>query len=288
MISARRAASRSLFTAGCAKKQEAEVEAPAPVQVTAVTQDTIRRIVTGDGVLFPVDQSNVMPKITAPVQKFLVNRGDHVKKDQLLAVLENRDLVAAVAANKGQVDQAEANLHSTEQATIPESVVKAQTDVESDQEQFDAAKKVLESRQKLFEQGALAAQVVDDAGVQYAAGQGATGNRQGTFADAAGGRASRPRSTAPRRRWRRPRRSCDRPKRRWHTPRSTVPARRGGRPSAVRRRNGGRRHASAHRHGHLPRGGARQRSARRTRSASRSASPPPSPWPIAARRCRAR
>ena len=36
-----------------------------------------------------------MPKITAPVQKFLVNRGDHVKQGQLLAVLENRDLTAA-------------------------------------------------------------------------------------------------------------------------------------------------------------------------------------------------
>ena len=34
----------------CSKKEEKEVEAPAPVQVTAVTQDTIRRIVAGDGV----------------------------------------------------------------------------------------------------------------------------------------------------------------------------------------------------------------------------------------------
>ena len=41
----------------CAKKEEKEAEAPAPVQVTAVTQDTIRRIVAGDGVLFPRDQA---------------------------------------------------------------------------------------------------------------------------------------------------------------------------------------------------------------------------------------
>jgi HlyD family secretion protein len=157
-----------IATSGCSRNQEAEVEAPAPVQVAAVTQDTVRRSVTADGTLFPVDQWNVMPKITAPVQKFLVNRGDAVKKDQLLAVLENTDLVATAAANKGQVEQAQANLQNTEQASIPESIMKARTDVESDQEQYDAARKVLESRQQLLKEGALARKSVDDAGVLFA------------------------------------------------------------------------------------------------------------------------
>ena len=156
------------LTSGCSKKQEAETEAPAPVQVAAVTEDTVRKTVTADGTLFPVDQWNVMPKITAPVARFLVNRGDAVRKDQLLAVLENKDLVATVASNRGQVEQAQANLQNTELASVPESVVKAQTDVESDQEQFDAAKKVLESRQKLLQEGALARKLVDDAAVQFA------------------------------------------------------------------------------------------------------------------------
>src|SRR6185369_5604868 len=130
-----------LLSPACSKKEEAEVESPAPVQVSAVTQDTIRRVVTGDGVLFPLDQAPLMPKIQAPVQKFYANRGDHVKTGQLLAVLENRDLKAAVAANKGQVDQAEANYRVTTLATLPESVVKAQTDVESARQTLDAATK---------------------------------------------------------------------------------------------------------------------------------------------------
>jgi HlyD family secretion protein len=159
-----------ILTCGCSKKPQAEeAEAPAPVQVAAVTQDTVRRSVTADGTLFPVDQWNVMPKIAAPVQRFLVNRGDLVKKDQLLAVLEDKDLVATAAANKGQVEQAQANLQNTEMASIPESIVKAQTDVENYQEQFDAAKQVLDSRRQLLKEGALARKPVDDAGVQYAA-----------------------------------------------------------------------------------------------------------------------
>jgi HlyD family secretion protein len=157
-----------LFSAGCTKPAEKEATAPAPVQVTAVTQATIRRIVDGDGILFPLDQANVMPKIAAPVQKFFVNRGDHVKQGQLLAILENRDLMAAAAESKGSMEQAESNLRATEGATVPEAVVKAQTDLDAAREARDAAKKVLDSREQLFKQGALAGRQVDESQVAYA------------------------------------------------------------------------------------------------------------------------
>src|ERR1022692_2167582 len=155
------------LASGCAKKEVAEVEAPAPVQVTGVTQEPIRRIVAGDGVLFAQDQTSVMPNISKPVAKFYVNRGDHVKQGQLLATLESRDLAATVANAKAQVNQATLNVHSVELATVPESVVKAQADVNSGTEQLDAAKRLFESQQKLFEQGALAGRRVDEARVAY-------------------------------------------------------------------------------------------------------------------------
>ncbi len=157
-----------LLFASCAKKEEKAAEAPAAVQVTAVTQDTIRRVVAGDGVLFPLNQASVMPKIAAPVQRFLVQRGDHVKQGQLVAVLENRDLAAAQGESQAQLEQAQANLRSTTSAQIPEAIVKAQTDVDSARETEDAARKLLENRQKLLQQGALARKLVDDAQVAYA------------------------------------------------------------------------------------------------------------------------
>jgi multidrug efflux pump subunit AcrA (membrane-fusion protein) len=132
-----------------------------------VTQDTIRRIVAGDGMLFPRDQASVMPKIASPVEKFYVNRGDHVKQGQLLAVLENRDLTAQAAEGQGAMDQAESNLRTTSGASVPEAVVKAQTDVEADKQAMDAAKKVLDSRTQLFKEGALAGRQVDEALVNY-------------------------------------------------------------------------------------------------------------------------
>jgi HlyD family secretion protein len=161
-----------LATFGCSKKEGAEAEAPAPVQVTAVTQDTIRRIVTGDGMLFPRDQASVMPKIASPVQKFYVNRGDHVKQGQLLAVLESRDLTAQAAEGQGAMDQAESNLRTTSGASVPEALVKAQTDVDADRQAMDAAKKVLDSRDGLFKEGALARRQVDEALVSYTQAKG--------------------------------------------------------------------------------------------------------------------
>ncbi|MBZ5724805.1 MAG: efflux RND transporter periplasmic adaptor subunit [Acidobacteriia bacterium] len=156
-----------LAMSGCSKKEEKEAEPIAPVQVTAATQESIRRMVTADGVLWPKDQANVVPKISAPVARFLVNRGDHVKQGQLLAVLENRDLAAATAESKGQLDQSESNLRSTQAVAVPEAVVKAQTDVDAARQTEDAAKRLLDNRQKLFEQGALARKLVDDAQVAY-------------------------------------------------------------------------------------------------------------------------
>jgi HlyD family secretion protein len=157
-----------LIAAGCAKKEEKEAEAVVPVQVVKARADAIRRMVEADGILFAVNQAAVAPKISAPVRVFYVNRGDHVRQGQLLALLENSDLAAGAQESKGQFDQAQANYRSITAATVPEEVIKAQTDERADKEALDAAQKVFESRQKLYKDGALARKLVDDAQVTYA------------------------------------------------------------------------------------------------------------------------
>ena len=148
-------------------KHEPTPEKIAPVEVAPVVRGSIRDIVTADAVLYPRDQANIMPKISAPVRRFLVNRGDHVKRGQLLAELENRDLVAAVLESKGQLAQAESSARATT-AGVPEQVTKAQTDVDAGRQGLDAAQKLLESRQQLFKEGAVARRLVDEAQVAQA------------------------------------------------------------------------------------------------------------------------
>jgi HlyD family secretion protein len=156
-----------LLAAGCSTSEPPAPEAVAPVEVAPVQSAEIQHIIHGRGVLFAIDQATVLPKISAPVREFFVNRGAHVRKGQLLAELENRDLVAAVVESKSLVDQAEATYRSVISASLPDEITKAQTDVLAAKEALDAAQKLLEGRKALLEQGALPRRQVDEANVAF-------------------------------------------------------------------------------------------------------------------------
>ena len=148
-----------------APKAGGESESVTPVQVAKAMRATVRRVVAADAILYPVDQANVTTKISAPVSRFLVKRGDRVRKGQLLAVLENRDLAASVQENKGMYAQAESAYRTITAATMPDDLTKAQADVESARQAREATRKLYENRQTLLKEGALAQKLVDDAKV---------------------------------------------------------------------------------------------------------------------------
>ncbi len=156
-----------LLTAACSQEETPEPEPVAPVQTAVAQRSGIQRIIQARGILYPVNQASVTPKISAPVKVFYVNRGDRVRSGQLLAVLENTDLAAAVAEAKGAYEQAESSFRSTTSVSLPEDLTKAQADVQSTREALDAAQKLFESRKELFQQGALPRRLVDEANVAY-------------------------------------------------------------------------------------------------------------------------
>jgi HlyD family secretion protein len=151
----------------CSKKEE-EQQPEVAVQVTAAKRADISRVVTADAVIFPVAQSIITPKISAPVKKFFVNRGQKVHQGQLLAELENRDLSAAALDNKGAFEQAEATYNNNVKAALPEEVEKSELEVQTTQQELDAAQKLYTSREDLFKQGALPRKDLDAAAVQLA------------------------------------------------------------------------------------------------------------------------
>src|SRR5258708_21697233 len=154
------------FLSACA--HEKVEEAPVPVKAATVQKTSIQRIVAADAVLFPLQQSALVPKISAPVKTFYVNRGVKVHKGQLLAVLENRDLAAAHEENKGAFEQAEAAYVTGTTSSLPEELQKATGDAQAAKEQLDAAQKLYDSRLELFKQGALPRKDLDQAAVGLA------------------------------------------------------------------------------------------------------------------------
>ena len=152
------------FTLGCSG-EKGDQEPTVTVQVAPVERTSIEHTVNSQAILFPRQQAAIVPKISAPVRTFLVKRGSRVHQGELLAVLENRDLAAAAQENKGSYEQAQAAYETTTAASLPEEIQKAEADAQQAQKALDAQEKVYQSRQQLFEQGALPRKELDQSGV---------------------------------------------------------------------------------------------------------------------------
>lgn len=154
----------ALLLSGCSK-QEAEPQPVVAVQAVPVKQGSISQVITADAVLFPIDQAPIVPKVSAPVAKAYVRRGEKVHKGQLLVTLENKDLAAAAEQQRGTLAQQQAAYEIATKNSVPEEVQKAQGDAQAAKEALDAAQKVYDSRKSLLDQGAIARKDFDTAAV---------------------------------------------------------------------------------------------------------------------------
>ena len=155
------------LASGCGKAEK-EKEPLVSVQTTLARRAPISQTVSAEAVVYPLQQATVAPKITSTIRQFLVQRGSRVKKGQLLAVLENKDLTAAVESTKGDFEQAEATYVTTVNASLPQQIQKAELDAAAAKSAFDAQQKLYESRKELFQQGALPRRDLDSAEVALA------------------------------------------------------------------------------------------------------------------------
>jgi RND family efflux transporter MFP subunit len=148
---------------GCSKKEGGEVAPTVTVQVATAEIKKIERKISTDAVIYPLRQAALVPKISAPVHKFFVERGSHVHAGELLAQLEDQDLIAAVTDNRGAYEQAQAAYETATKQSLPEEIQKAELDTKAAQEAMQVARKVYESQQNLFKQGATPRKNVEDA-----------------------------------------------------------------------------------------------------------------------------
>jgi multidrug efflux pump subunit AcrA (membrane-fusion protein) len=156
----------SLLVAGGCSGEKPDKEPTVSVQVAQVEKTTIQHVIKTQAILFPRQQAAIVSKISAPVQKFLIKRGSAVHKGQLLAILENRDLSAAAQENKGAFSQAEATYETTTAAGLPEEMQKAEADAQQAKQALEAQEKVFQSRQQLYQEGALPRKELDQSQVE--------------------------------------------------------------------------------------------------------------------------
>lgn len=149
---------------GCSPKNAGEAAPTVTVQVATAEKEAIESKVTADATLFPRDQAAIVPKISAPVKAFFVDRGSHVKAGQILAELEDSDLLGAYTENQGGYQQAEASYHA--------ALEKAAQDLAVAKEELNLQQKTYDSRVSLYQQGAVSAKDVADAKIALTQAQG--------------------------------------------------------------------------------------------------------------------
>jgi multidrug efflux pump subunit AcrA (membrane-fusion protein) len=142
-----------LAVSGC-KKAETVEASEVTVQAEKAAIKPLTEYISAESVLTPQAQATIVPKISAPIKAFFVQRGAHVAQGQLLATLEHADLDAAVRDSHGAMKQADAAYVTTTKAGVVEDLQKAKLDLAQAKANLEVAQSVFHARESLLKEGA--------------------------------------------------------------------------------------------------------------------------------------
>ena len=157
----------------CSGNSGASGPSPVKVQTATAKVQPIEDIFQAPGILYPIHQASLSPKVSAPVEQFFVNRGSRVHRGELLAVLENQDLKAAVIAARGAYDQARANYEATTSSALPEEVQATEAALTDAKSTLDQEQNLYRSETNLYKEGAIPRRQVDATAVALTAAKNA-------------------------------------------------------------------------------------------------------------------
>ncbi len=139
------------------------------VQTTAVAREDLTAVVTASGEIKPKTYINLGANATGPITELLVKEGDRVRKNQVVARIENTQASADVAAQKAAIASAEAD------SAAAEAGMKAQDDsiatqvatLERYKSELDRAKVSLDRYEEMWKEKIAAKQDYDQKKSDY-------------------------------------------------------------------------------------------------------------------------
>src|SRR5215468_6663037 len=146
-----------LLIVGCKARSEEE-KAPKPVVEVKTAKAEVTDLeltVRAPATIFPREQANIASRVTARIVKLNARKGAAVAAGQLLAVLENNDLIAQRDEAKAAITDAEANLQKTAAGTVPADIERARGQVATTKAALDQSQKIYDRRKDLYEKGAI-------------------------------------------------------------------------------------------------------------------------------------
>jgi HlyD family secretion protein len=143
--------------AACGVQEEAPLQPVVNVAVKVAKVETadVKLIVQAPASVFAREQSNISSRLTAPIRKLFVRKGDNVVAGQVLAQLDNRDLMAQCDEAAAAVTDADANLQRVSSGTLPTDIERARGQSVSAEAVLNLAQKIYDRRRQLFDQGAI-------------------------------------------------------------------------------------------------------------------------------------
>ncbi len=137
---------------------------PSTVAAAGDTAAITKNVVAGPGLVEPESENvQVGSELAGKLKDVLADEGDHVKKEQVLAILVNDDYRAQVEASRGQVAQAEAAYEKVLNGARPQErreylAAMQQAEIVQANAQTD-----FERNQKLFAAGVISREAMDHA-----------------------------------------------------------------------------------------------------------------------------
>jgi HlyD family secretion protein len=142
-----------------------------PIRVAAVERNTIRSIVSTNGKVEPIQSFESHAPVGTTVRKLLVKEGQHVKKGQLLAQLDDAEASSQAARALAQVRAAQAEMSAVQSGGNREEVLTLASQLGKTRTQRDAAQRNLDALQRLQQNGAASPGEVKQAQDQLAAAE---------------------------------------------------------------------------------------------------------------------
>jgi len=133
-----------------------------PSRLAKVTRGDIAKSVVATGKIQPITKVELKSKASGIVEKLYVDINQNVTKGQVLAQLDQQEILAQVAAQKAQLEAATANV-GTYQANI------AQDKVNAEAPDLPMYKNTLDRNLQMQKEGVVSQQSLDDANRNYLA-----------------------------------------------------------------------------------------------------------------------
>ena len=154
-----------LILNGCSRSQGAQAhgrdDAARPVQVEAVKQEAVRRIVEVVGTLAAVDEVTVSAEAEGTVSRLAADLGDRVKKGDVLIELDREKAQYNAAQQKAALERALAQYGATDSAHLPP--IEQTPDVKKAQAELVQAKQAYDRAEELQKRQLVPRQTLDDA-----------------------------------------------------------------------------------------------------------------------------